>query len=201
MIIAASLMFVVFLVTFSWNINQWLCGGELRCDRYLLALTASAVFLLAVVLEAVFNPAYEILFGHKLWEYRVLPLHDANVSALGAALWFAYGIHLYFTLQSLRRRLPEKLNGHHGKALVIGFEAPLFAEVTGNLVFLAIAGQYYAYYLPGDLLHLTSFQAILVYAVCVYLGLHALDHLERLPRRKEIPIGLFAAGIAFLLTG
>lgn len=201
MIIVAGLVFAVFLVTFSWHVNRWLCGGELRCDRYLMALTASAVFLLAIVLEAIFNPAYEMLFGHKLWEYRALPLHDANVSALSAALWFAYGIHLYFTLQSLRRRLPGRLNSHYGKALVIGFEAPLFAEVTGNLVFLAIAGQYYAYYLPGDLLHLSSFQAVPVYAVCVYLGLHALDHLERLPRRREIPIGLFAAGIAFLFAG
>ncbi len=201
MIIVAGLVFAIFLVTFSWHVNQWLCAGELRCDRYLLTLTASAVFLLAVVLETIFNPAYEILFGHKLWEYRVLPLHDANVSALGTALWFAYGIHLYFTLQSLRRRLPDKLNNRHGKALVIGFEAPLFAEVTGNLVFLAIAGQYYAYYLPGDLLHLTSLQAIPVYAVCVFLGLHALDHLERLPRRREIPIGLFTVGIVFLMIG
>ena len=201
MSIVAGLVFAVFLVTFSWHVNQWLCAGKLRCDRYQMVLTASAVFILAIALESLFNPAYELLFGHKLWEYRVLPLHDSNVSALGAALWFAYGVHLYFTLQSLRRRLPNKLSGNHGKALIIGFEAPLFAEVTGNLVFLAIAGQYYAYYLPGDLLHLTSLQAIPVYAACVYLGLHALDFLERLPRRREIPIGLFTTGIAFLLTG
>jgi len=201
MVIVAGLVFASFLVSFSWFVNRWLCRGDLRCDPYLLMLTASAVFLLAVVLEAAFNPVYELIFGHKLWEYRALPLHDSNVSALGAALWFAYGIHLYFTIQSLRHRLPDKLKGHHGKAIVIGFEAPLFAEVTGNLVFLAIAGQYYAYYLPGDLLHLTSLQAIPVYAVCVYLGLHALDRLERLPQRKEIPISMFAAGIVFLLTG
>ena len=197
----AGLMFAVFLVSVSWRVNRWLCNGKLRCDRYLLLLTASAVFVLAVVLESAFNPVYEALFGHKLWEYRVLPLHDANVSALGAALWFAYGIHLYFTLQSLRHRLPGPLNGHHGKALVIGVEAPLFAEVTGNLIFLAIAGQYYAYYVPGDLLHLTSLQAIPVYAVCVYLGLHALERLERLPRHTLIPAGLFTTGVVFLLAG
>jgi hypothetical protein len=197
----AGLVFAVFLVTFSWTVNRWLCGGELRCDRYLLTLTASAVFLLAVVLESLVNPAYETLFGHKLWEYRVLPLHDANVSALGAALWFAYGIHLYFTLQSLRLRLPEKLKGRPGRALVIGFEAPLFAEVTGNLIFLAIAGQYYAYYLPGDLLHLTSLQAVPVYAACVYLGLHILDRIEALPRRRWIPTGLLSAGVIVLFAG
>ncbi len=201
MVLVAGLVFAVFIVTFSWTVNRWLCGGELRCDRYLMALTASAVFILAIVLESLVNPIYESLFGHKLWEYRVLPLHDANVSALGAALWTAYGMHLYFTLQSLRRRLPDKLKGRSGRALVIGFEAPLFAEVTGNLIFLAIAGQYYAYYLPGDLLHLTSWQAIPVYAACVYFGLHVLDRIEQLPRRREIPLGLFAAGIAYLLVG
>jgi len=199
--IIAGLVFAVFLVSFSWMVNRWLCGGELRCDRYLMALTASAVFLLAILLESLVNPAYETLFGHKLWEYRVLPLHDANVSALSVALWSAYGVHLYFTLQSLRLRLPEKLKGRHGRALVIGFEAPLFAEVTGNLIFLAIAGQYYAYYLPGDLLHLTSLQAVPVYAVCVYLGLHVLDRIETLPRYRWLPPGLFAAGIVFLYAG
>lgn len=201
MVIVASLVFAVMLVTVSWYVNRWLCGGELRCDRYQLALTASAVFVLAIALKSLVNPAYEMLFGHKLWEYRVLPLHSANVSALSVALWTAYGVHLYFTLQSLRRRLPDKLKGHHGRALVIGFEAPLFAEVTENLIFLAIAGQYYAYYLPRGLLHLTSFQAIPVYAVCVYFGLHILDRMEQLPRRREIPVGLFAAGIVFLFAG
>lgn len=201
MTLLAGLVFAVFLVTFSWYVNRWLCKGELRCDAYLLALTASAVFVLAVVLESLVNPVYELLFGQKLWEYRVLPLHDANVSALSAALWTAYGIHLYFTLQSLRHRLPGKLKGRPGRALVIGFEAPLFAEVTGNLIFLAIAGKYYAYYLPGDLLHLTSLQAVPVYAACVYFGLHVLDRIEQLPRRREIPLGLFAAGVLFLLTG
>jgi len=201
MVIVASLVFAVMLVTVSWYVNRWLCDGELHCDRYLLALTASAVFVLAIALESLVNPAYEMLFGHKLWEYRVLPLHNANVSALSVALWTAYGIHLYFSLQSLRRRLPDKLKGRHGRALVIGFEAPLFAEVTGNLIFLAIAGQYYAYYLPGDLFHLTSFQVIPVYAVCVYFGLHILDRMEQLPRRREVPVGLFVAGIAFLFAG
>ncbi len=82
--IVAGLVFAVFLVTFSWTVNRWLCGGELRCDRYLMTLTASAVFLLAILLESLVNPAYEILFGHKLWEYRVLPLHDANLAEVSS---------------------------------------------------------------------------------------------------------------------
>jgi len=73
--------------------------------------------------------------------------------------------------------------------------------VTGNLIFLAIAGQYYAYYLPGDLLHLTSLQAVPVYAVCVYLGLHVLDRIETLPRYRWLPPGLFATGMVFLFAG
>ena len=77
-------------------------------------------------------------------------------------------------------------------------DAPLIFEVSGNLIFLALIGQYYAYYLPGDLFHLTSVRVIPIYIICIFVGLIFLHWLEKQARHWAIPSGLFSGGILFL---
>lgn len=197
----AGFTFATLLILVSYGANRWAMDGRLEIDPYRIALTASAVLLLAIVGESLVNPLYTWWMGSKLWEYRVFPLHDRNVSALALVIWTAYGVHLYFTRQTLESRLPGRLNNNIGKSLVIGFEAPFLSEVSGNLVFLAMTGQYYAYYLPSDVSHLTSLQVVPIYMVCVMTGLAVLRTLERLPRRAALPPLLFASGIVYLFAG
>jgi hypothetical protein len=201
MALIAAIVFAALLVLTSFAVNRRILGGDLVIDRYRLALTASSVLLLAVVAESVINPLYEMWFGAKLWEYRAYPLYDANVSALAVIVWTAYGVHLYFTRQSLERKLAPRWNGTLGKALIIGFEAPFVFELSGNTVFLLLRDQYYAYYLPGDVFHLTSLRVVPVYMLCVYAGLIVLAALERLPRTLVLPPALFAGGMAYLFAG
>jgi len=199
--IAAGIIFGTALVLTSLCINRLILGSKLRIDFYGLALTASSVLLLAVIGESLINPLYELWFGSKLWEYRILPLHDQNVSALGLIVWTAYGIHLYFAKQTLEAKLPPRWNTPFGIAFIIGFEAPFVFEILGNLIFLRLLGDYYAYYLPSDVYHLTSFQVIPIYMLCVYIGLLILDYLTRQPRRITLPPAIFGAGIVYVLAG
>jgi hypothetical protein len=199
--VVAGITFALLLMLTSFLVNRRILGGEMVIDGYRLALTASSVLLLAVVAESLINPLYALWAGHKLWEYRAFPLHDANVSALAAVVWTAYGIHLYFTRQSLDRKLGPRWNGNVAKALIIGFEAPFVFEVSGNFVFLLLLNNYYAYYLPADVDHLTSFRVVPLYMLCVYCGLGVLQVLERLPRLTVLPPALFAGGIAYLFAG
>lgn len=197
----AAAGFSLLLVTLSYAVNRRLLGRRLQLQPYELLLTASAVFLLAILAESLINPLYESYTGTKLWEYHAHPLHDRNVSALAVLVWTAYGVHLHFSLQTLEARLPLRLRNHYGKALVIGFEAPMVWEITGNLFFLLLAKQYYAFYNPTDLWHLTSLQVVPVYMICIFLGLLTLRALQRLGRRWALPSGLFTAGVGFLLLG
>lgn len=199
--IFTAILFSLGLVAASFTINRQLLGGRLVVDSYRLALTASSVLLLAVVAESVINPFYEQLFGSKLWEYHVFPLHDSNVSALAVIVWTAYGIHLYFTRQSLDQKLGVHWNSTGTKALIISFEAPFVFEVAGNLLFLQLMDRYYAYYLPTDVYHLTSFRVVPVYIFCIFLGLVILKLLEQLPRNRLLPPVLFAGGVAWLFAG
>lgn len=196
-----GIVFSVLLVTISYSINRQLLGEKLVVDGYRIALTASCVVVLALVGESLVNPLYTAWAGEKLWVYRILPMHDGNVSALGVMVWAAYGIHLYFTRQTLIRKLPNSLNNSVGMAVIIGFEAPFICEVLGNLLFLQLLGEYYAYYLPGDVFHLTSFRVVPIYMLCLFVGLVILNKLENLPRKMVLPPALLSAGVAYLVTG
>ncbi len=201
MVLLTGITFSLLLVTISYSINCRLLGAHLALDYYRLSLTASPVVLLALIGESLFNPLYAAWFGQKLWVYRIMPLHDGNVSLLGSIIWAAYGTHLYFTLQTLNRKLPRRLNNNTVIAIIIGFEAPFVFEILGNLLFLNLLGEYYAYYLPRDAWHLTSIQVVPIYIFCLFVGLRILDVLEKLPRKPVLPPALFSAGIAYLMTG
>ncbi len=199
--IIAAFLFSFLLVAISFVINRRLLKGRLLVDVYRLALTSSAVLLLAIIAESLINPVYEWWFGSKLWVYHIFPLYDGNVSALAIIVWSAYGVHLYFTRQSLDKKLRAGWNRNGAKALIVGLEAPFIFEVSGNLLFLQLSNNYYAYYLPADVYHLTSLQVVPVYTFCIFSGLLILKWLEGLPRILMLPPALFASGIAYLFAG
>lgn len=198
---AAGAVFALLFPGVSFLINRRLCGGRLQLDLHQIALLAALTFLAAILCEATVNPLYTRVFGEKLWEYRLLPLHDRNVSALAVLAWTAYGVHLYFLTQSLDRRISPGPRRLLCKAALIGAEAPLLWEVGGNGFFLLMLGEYYAYYLPGELFHLTSLRVVPIYMLCVLLGLLLHERLHRHARDWRIAGGCFAAGLVFLLAG
>ena len=182
-------------------IQHVLSGVRLERDVRQIVLLAALTFAAAIVCEALVNPAYAALFGEKLWEYRLLPRHDGNVSALSVLVWSSYGVHLYFVNQSLDRWFAYRSWRRCYKACVIGVEAPLIWEVSGNAVFLSLLGEYYAYYLPGELAHLTSVRVIPVYIVCVYAGLLIYERLRHYAHDWRVAGVCFAGGIVFLILG
>lgn len=198
---AAGLLFAVVFPGVSFLLNRRVCGGHLNTDVRQIALLAALTFLAAILCEATVNPLYMHFVGEKLWEYRLLPLHDSNVSALAALIWSSYGVHLYFLNQSLDRRLAPGPRRLFAKAGLIGAEAPLLWEISGNGIFLLLLDEYYAYYLPGDLGHLTSLRVVPIYMLCVLFGLLVHEHLRHYAHDWRIAGGCFGAGVLFLLAG
>ena len=199
--LVAGSCFALLFPFLSYVINRRLCRGALATDIQGIALLASLVFVAAVLCEASINPIYERFFEDKLWEYRLFPLHDGNVSALALLVWTSYGVHLYFLNQSLNGWNIADAYRNLFKAVIIGVEAPLIWEVTGNGFFLLLLDEYYAYYLPGDVFHLTSLRVIPVYIVCVYMGLYIYDRLRPYAQNTWLTAGIFSIGIIFLGSG
>lgn len=198
---AAGLLFAVLFPGVSFLLNRRVCGGQLNTDLRQIALLAALTFLAAILCEATVNPLYTHFVGEKLWEYRLLPLHDRNVSALAVLVWTAYGVHLHFMTQTLDRRLAQGPRRVLLKAALIGAEAPLLWEISGNCIFLLLLGEYYAYYLPGELWHLTSLRVVPIYMVCVLLGLLVHERLRPYAHDWRIAGGCFGAGVLFLFAG
>ena len=197
--IGTGLLCALLFISVSWLINRRLAGDGFHIDSYRLVLYAVTVFSLAITGEVTVNNLYRYFVGESLWQYQVMPAYGHNLSLLAPLLWPAYGIHLYFVEQSLHQRLPRLLRTPQGHALLHGLDAPLVFEVSGNLIFLLLTGSYYAYYLPGDLFHLTSLRVVPLYMVCIFFGLLLLRRLERGPRRWRIPAAIFSLGMGFLL--
>lgn len=200
-ILGAGLLFAVVFPATSFLLNRRGCRRVLVIEAKDVIFMAALVFLLAILVEATLNPFYTALVGEKLWVYRLLPLHDGNVSALAVLVWTSYGVHLYFLNQTLDSRIAVGARRNLIKATLIGMEAPLLWEVLGNGFFLLTADEFYAYYLPGDLLHLTSLRVIPWYALAIYIGLNLHERLRVRAADWRLTAGLFTAGIAFLGAG
>jgi len=196
-IIAGTVCALLFIF-FSYFINRRLSGDSLQVDGYRLVLYAATVFCLAIISEVIINNIYRYFIGENLWEYHVMPVYNHDVSLLAPLLWSAYGIHLYFIEQTYRKRLPRFMRNRKSHALLHGLDAPLVFEVSGNLIFLLLIGKYYAYYLPGDLFHLTSLRVIPLYMACIFVGLLLLHWLEKQNRHWGIPTAIYSAGIGIL---
>ncbi len=200
-ILGAAALFMLLFPSVSFLLNRRWCKDGLVIVRNEIMLLAALVFVLAIICEATLNPLYEMLFGQKLWIYKLFPLHDGNVSALAALLWTSYGVHLYFLNQGLGRWLGDTPQRKYLKAMLIGAEAPLVWEVLGNGWFLLTVGEFYAYYLPGELFHFTSVQVIPLYMLCIYFGLQVYEHVRRRALEWEWSAGLFAIGTLILGLG
>lgn len=196
--IFAGVVCAFLFVSLSYFVNRRLNGDSFKVDIYLLVMYAVTVFCLAVFFEVIANNLYQHFTGDKLWEYQVMPIYNRDVSLLAPLLWSAYGMHLYFIEQTYTKHLPGFMRNRKSHTLLHGLDAPLVFEVSGNLIFLLLIGKYYAYYLPGDLFHLTSFRVIPVYMICIFFGLLLLHWLEKQKRHWSIPGIIFSIGIGFL---
>lgn len=185
----------------SFTLNRLLARQPLATHAYSMLLYGSMVFCLAIIIEVIVNTGYTWVVGEKLWEYRIYPRHDQNVSLLAPIIWFAYGVHIYFADQTMTLRLPKGRKGDITRSIITGIDAPLVFEVTGNLVFLVLIGEYYAYYLPGELWHLTSVRVIPLYMLGIFIGLRVLRWVAARPENWLLPAGFYGGGLLFLWLG
>lgn len=130
-----------------------------RINISILLVYVSTVALIGMYGEIFAGSFYNFIFGTPLWEYRILPIHNAYTSLYSLVIWGMYGFHLYLLHDTLdgKRHISER-------TLIILFSVEaVILELLMNLSSLAVFNEYVFYYFPSDLWHLTSFQAIPFY--------------------------------------
>ena len=143
-----------------------------------LTVYISTMAALGLFGEIAFDTVYQVVFGRPLWLYHLFPIHGGFTSFYSLYLWGAVGAHLYFQHGILAKR---SITSVHTFAGIFWIEA-IFLEALVNLSYLAFSKDYIYYYLPSDLWHITSLQALPFYLLAGYITVVALKHANRLPR-------------------
>jgi len=185
---------LLFYLLGSLLLRRWI-----RIELYPLLLSMAVAFLVAIVCEVWLGKLYYLVVGKPLWQYRVWPIHDGYTSALNFIIWPVYGYYVYFVHQVLAAKRVN-IQPAWLKGLASGFDGPLL-EILANGFFLLFYGTFYFYYLPGDLRHFTSIQVIPLYMVMGVILSLVLDRLLLQPRRWHYPLGIYLAGLGFVLAG
>lgn len=123
--------------------------------------------LFGIVGEVFVNTLYQHFLGTPLWEYRLFPAHNGNISYFFLFIWGSLGVYKYFSdYFFIKRPLSEFRAG-----IVMGAEA-VFLELLYNGTYFLLFGDYIFYYLPanlGPLSHLSCLQVIPFYFIVGFI--------------------------------
>lgn len=124
-------------------------------------LYVTSVALVGVFGEVLLDSLYQFALGSPLWQYRILPIHNAYTSYYSPVIWGMYGFYLYLMHDSLCEYCAHSIGS---LAVFISIEA-IALELLLNLSYLVIFNQYIFYYLPDGLWHMSAFQVIPFYFI------------------------------------
>jgi hypothetical protein len=174
-------MLSLFYFSLGWILVLYLFNSAIarefkKINLPVLLAYVSSVVVLGVFGEVLIGSLYEALFNTPLWQYHLLPIHGAYTSYYSLVIWSMYGFYLYL----LHDNIGSRVRSSKALAAVISVEAILL-EILLNLSYLVIFGGYIFYYLPSDLWHITSIQAIPFYFLAGLLIVRLVRHAKTDP--------------------
>ena len=136
----------------------------IKIDIKIALCYITTVMIIGVSAEIFVDSLYKLFFGVPLWLYRIMPIHHGYTSYYSLFIWGLYGFHLYL----LHRSFGRKIHSIWKLSAFIAIEA-IILEALFNIMSLTFLGTYTFYYLPSDLWHLTTVQALPVYSLAGFL--------------------------------
>ena len=141
-------------------LNALLSHRFKKIDYRFALLYITTLALLGVFGEVLIDSLFNLFLNKPLWKYHLLPIHNGYTSYYSLCIWGMYGFYLYIFHDFLKGKRSKLSNNH--LFFLVGVEA-IALEITINVLYIVIYGDYIFYYLPNDLWHLTSIQAIPFY--------------------------------------
>ena len=188
-------------------INTTLYGLSLACFFYLffcflarkiitpkfrkLLYYISLFSLFGVIGEAFTNTLYAYFFGAPLWEYRLFPAHDGDITYFFIFVWGVLGLYTYFRNIVFRK---SATSSALYSGLILGAEAILIELFVNGAHFL-LFNEYVFYYFPanlGPLSHFSCLQVVPFYIIVGYITGRLIEHQEILQYRNlRTTLGLY----------
>lgn len=153
-----SVLFACFYYTLVCIFKKQILSLQPRKLLYYISIFC----LFGVAGEIFVNTLYTYIFHTPLWEYRLFPAHNGDVSYFFIFVWGELGFYKYINDTAFHRFTPDQ---HIVPGLIMGSEAILL-EILYNGLFLLLFGSYIFYYLPGNVSifsHLSCLQVIPFY--------------------------------------
>jgi hypothetical protein len=172
------ILFSVAWLGIVYLINRLIAGRPLKTKKSTAALYAISIAAAGLLGETCLDTLYNALVGHPLWRYQLFPIHYGYTSVYSIYLWGSLGLYIYWLHNTLDRKYKINLVT---KYLIFGFDAILF-ELGVNGSYKLIFHKYLFYYLPADLWHLSSLQALPLYFIAGYIVIDVIAHEKAHPR-------------------
>lgn len=171
-------IFALSVLAVVYAINCLIYGKFKRVDLKLAVLYFTTLAMIGLFGEIFLDTTYNLIVGHPLWYYQILPIQHGYTSAFAVITWGLYGFHLYLLHGSLADRWSIYRTRH--LALIFSVEA-LLLEALLTISARVFLGRYLYYYLPSDLWHVSSFQNLPFYFICGAVTLKTLRRFKADP--------------------
>lgn len=177
-------------------LQKTLLNYPIEDSSFHIFLYSGLIFLGAPIAETIYNSLHFLIHNKQLWQYQLYPINNGDTSWLASIIWPIYGLNMYFIFKKISSFHYNRYIKYILSGLIIGIEGPIW-EIIVNAIFLIFFKTYVFYYLPSDLWHLSSVQAIPVYATCGILAFYIFNVSENL-KNKYIVVGTWAGAIISL---
>lgn len=147
-----------------------------------------SVFCLFGISGEIFvNTLYTYALDTPLWEYRLFPTHNGDISYFFIFIWGLLGFYKYVNDVAIHTFNKDQ---HVLPGIVMGIEA-IFLELLYNGLFLLVFGSYIFYYFPenlGFLSHLSCLQVIPFYFVTGFFANELVNIQNKIGYTKSVYI-------------
>lgn len=176
--ITNAIIYTFFLIVFFYLFFCAIKKEFIKPNIKKLIYTIFIFTLLGVIGEDFVNTFYEIIFKEPLWEYKLFPTHNANITYLFPFIWGTLGFYTYFRNEVF---LDNKSNRFLSGA-ILGVEA-VFIELIANVPYYYLFNDYIFYYLPANLgpfSHFSCLQVVPFYAMVGLVTTNLINQQEKL---------------------
>jgi hypothetical protein len=196
MLILKLILFALLWLAIIYLLNAVIARKVKKVDIKIALLYFITVATIGILGEIFLDTVYNHFVGNPLWEYKILPVHQAYTSLYAPVVWGLYGIHLYLLHDTFKQKWA--LTRTRYLALIFSIEA-LVLEALLTISSKILLGDFMYYYFPSDLWHVSSFQNMPFYFICGVVIIKTMTRFKKDPLFFSL-MCLFIAAVVLFFT-
>ena len=150
------LCYGLFLIVLFYSTFSIIRRSKISLEKNELTYHVVLYMLFGLTGEEVVNTGWKLFFNSPLWEYKLYPIHNGNVSLFFFQIWGIFGFYTYIRNKAFPSINDLKLSYI---TLLSGIEA-IFIELIVNVPYYYLFNDYIFYYYPANLGFFSHFSCL-----------------------------------------